>query len=690
MTVEEATTGTTTETKIGNVTENHSGTTTENKKGDVTENNLANKAENTTGNVTINTTGTTTEIKIGNVTESHSGATTENNKGDVTVNNLDNKIESTTGSNSIYSTGNTCVTSQADANFYGKASTNIGVACDGTKGSATTVYGSSTVNVSGGTITETSTSNTNVNVGGNLIEKITGNTDVTVSGTTAIKTKNGTTIQTTAGDTNINTTGNTNITSSSAISVTATDDICIKSNDVADFYGKTSTNIGVACDGSKASATTIVGTTTINISGKTINQSGDTYNITANTKNTGDLTVTKKLYLTPDCTNKITSTTVNAALCEVFDRSVVTMTKNASPSDTRLAAVYKLYQNGVQIGNDINVPKDGFLKSVELVDVNGVSNLRFTWYIYDADTQTYSTGTTDVSVEDLVKEIEANNSKTDRGANVNVWYNSTTKKMNVSADTTITIAAAGGNKTFTKSAGTHTLNAYKLTLTHNGLVNAEFDPFVASTSLTLPHSALTIEYGVSVTGKSNDSYNTSAAKTVSIPTCVSHLNRRKLSWSKGKQNTGTYDPGASCDNAASGTNIVIPGELSDLTNWVSGCLEVGGCVKATGFYQSSDRNLKENIEKPNSDKFVNAYKVPISKFNYKDDETKRDVYGVIAQEVEAHGFNELIHVDENGNKSVDYTSLMILKIGYLENENARLMQKLNNLEDRLNKLEGKA
>jgi hypothetical protein len=68
------------------------------------------------------------------------------------------------------------------------------------------------------------------------------------------------------------------------------------------------------------------------------------------------------------------------------------------------------------------------------------------------------------------------------------------------------------------------------------------------------------------------------------------------------------------------------------------------------------------------------------KFNYISDETKRDTYGVIAQEAEANGLNELIYTDENGNKAVDYTSLLILKIGFLENEIKLLRYRLNKLD----------
>ena len=160
---------------------------------------------------------------------------------------------------------------------------------------------------------------------------------------------------------------------------------------------------------------------------------------------------------------------------------------------------------------------------------------------------------------------------------------------------------------------------------------------------------------------------------------------KKLTWSLGTPSANTTGYNGSAD-----ATITIPSSLANLTDWNDGCLEIQGCVKASGFYQSSDRKLKENIIKPNSDKVSSANRVPILKFNYKNDESHRDVYGVVAQEVEANNLGELVYVDENGNKSVDYTSLMILKIAYLENENARLNQELFNLSKRLKKLEDKA
>lgn len=838
-------------------------------------------------------------------------------------------------------------------------------------GGTLTIRESGATDFSGATLTETTTGNTTVNVGGNLVEnvtgnttvKVTGNTDVTVSGTTTIKTEDVTTIQTTAGDTNINTTGNTNITSTknvnitstSATNITATDDVCIKSSDVADFYGKTSTNIGTACDGTKSSATTIVGTntvtisgatitetgttvnisggTTLNLSGTTINESGGTINIassgstnitsavdvcinatdtarlygkahtyvgvncdgttgsaatissttiniggtninitgatkisgattiggettinnnlnvTGNTNITGttnisgattiddDLTVTGNLYLTPDCTAKITSTTVNSALCEVYDRSKVTMTVETPAATSEILKTYKLWQNDVQIGEDINIPKDHLLKSAEIVygKVNGDSftactaastdchwYIKLVWNVFDPSTGHADDKITYMPADDLIKDIDDKNpngvlADSYNNVAVNVWYDgeqnwvsaTTTPTIhaseNIYADGTVSGATVSGTtgKFTTLSAGTTTisgattinstltvtgnttlaavsatsisattvssptisgtnitasnnittkdidvtgnanitgttsisgsttiddtltvndtlyaknglsktlswtygdvssatsgstnfkddksfvipqnvsnLNRGKLTITHNGLTDT-FDP-ATDKSMTMPHSSLTISYGVDVSSKSgSDTYNTSGAVTVSIPTCVSHLKRRTLKWAKGSQANGTYDPG---NSSCSGEDeIKIPGELSDLTNWKDGCLEVSGCVKATGFYSTSDERLKENIERANFGKSMDAAQIEIKQFNFKGDAEKRMTYGVIAQEVEALGLNELIHTDSDGYKSVDYTSLILLKLKYMENEIKILRNKIAQLENK--------
>ena len=725
------TTGTTTETKVGNVTENHSGTTTENKKGDVVENNLANKTENTTGNVVENTTGTTTIDRT--------GAVSENNRNNVTV----------------VTSGN----------------------------SSTTVSGNVTTNTSG-----TTTENKKGNVTENNLANKTENTTGTVSNNTT-----GTTTENLGSKWTINVTAGTELNSCDFVHV-STNDYQLKQCDGSAGKAEFEFCSGYTVDSDKILLQQCGSNGDITIKEKTINASGDTVNVTGGTSViinapqthiTGNTYLSGTTYIGDQC-SQLSSTTIATSFCEVFDRSKVTMTRVDDPADTRLSAIYRLWQDGSQIGYDINVPKDGFLKDVELVDVSGVYNLRFTWWIYDADTATYRTGTTDVSVEDLVKEIEANNTNTDRGANVDVWYNTTTKKMNVSATTKITINSANGDKVFARANGEHTLSSYKLTTTAGSFSAKEFDPFKENvtinvptdashisrktlkvthngfsdtydpgstnedwtlphstltatyeatsgksgsvtyntgadasisiptsishlnrgkftvthnggtvtfdpstdTSFTAPHSALTLTYGAT-SGKSGSvTFNTSAAASAAIPTCVSHLDRRTLKWTLGVPSAGTYDPG---NSACSGTDeIKIPDALSALTDWSADCLTINndlcvtGRVTTTGgVFSTSDERVKEDIRYVSLDYMRKAKNIPLKSFIFKNDPSKRRVFGIIAQDAEAAGFNELVHTDEQGMKTVDYTSFLIARIAQLENTLAILNGKIAELEGKI-------
>ena len=117
---------------------------------------------------------------------------------------------------------------------------------------------------------------------------------------------------------------------------------------------------------------------------------------------------------------------------------------------------------------------------------------------------------------------------------------------------------------------------------------------------------------------------------------------------------------------------------------------VPGCLQASTVYQTSDENLKENIDLVFREDFDKVQNVHIKSFNFKDDETKRKTYGVIAQDVEKAGLEELIYVKEDGYKAVDYTSMLILKIAYLEDFCAHLNGKLIELKNKINELENKA
>lgn len=97
-----------------------------------------------------------------------------------------------------------------------------------------------------------------------------------------------------------------------------------------------------------------------------------------------------------------------------------------------------------------------------------------------------------------------------------------------------------------------------------------------------------------------------------------------------------------------------------------------GGVTAKAFYESSDISLKENITPITKEATDAVNCLAFKQFNFKDDKDKTTKYGVVAQEVEAAGLSNLVSANEEGVKSVDYISLLILKIEALEKRIAEL------------------
>lgn len=100
-----------------------------------------------------------------------------------------------------------------------------------------------------------------------------------------------------------------------------------------------------------------------------------------------------------------------------------------------------------------------------------------------------------------------------------------------------------------------------------------------------------------------------------------------------------------------------------------------GQVTATKVTQTSDIRLKENISTivEDTDKIK---KVKFFEFNYISDKNKTKSYGVIAQDLEEVGLNNLVIEDADGYKSVDYISLLVLEIQRLRNEVNTLKSKI--------------
>lgn len=611
---------------------------------------------NESGNTAINTTGTTNVKSTGNTNIETNGA---NNK--VTI-----QASGTGGDVEVFAKDTLCMSGGSTAALVGTTKTNIGKNCSDA-GQTTTL------NLNGTTINETGTT---VNISGSTAANVSGATVVVSGNTTNIS---GATTLNLSGET-INESGTTNNNNFTTINNTAT---------------------------------------TINNKTTNFNITGTTY-ISGDTTISGDVTIGGDLVIPIPC-NSITSSTVNNALCEVFDRSEVTWkTGDYAATDENLKW-YELWQNGAQLkdqnGNAvrIDIPKDHILKDVSIVygKANGSSftactststdchwYIKLVWNVFNPSTGHSDDKTVYLPADDFVTDIDDNNSDTDRGVNVNVWYDG--KQNWVSATTSIKIAAPSGDKTFTRSNGNHSLTSYKLSYSHNGF-SGEFDPFNANSSFTSPHSALSWSYG-SVTNASSGSYDTSAEKSITIPSKISNLTN-DLSDLKIQYGTDVSNRSSSTTYNGSATRTVdVPTSLSGISNGnvvdsaptgtsgkitIKKNVEVSGTVTATGAIYSSDRNLKENIEYVDNDDLNKARNIFFRSYNFKDDESKRKTYGVIAQEVQNAGLDELVHVKDDGMLGVDYISLLTLKIASLEQLITIYGGKITKLEEKINELENK-
>ena len=97
-------------------------------------------------------------------------------------------------------------------------------------------------------------------------------------------------------------------------------------------------------------------------------------------------------------------------------------------------------------------------------------------------------------------------------------------------------------------------------------------------------------------------------------------------------------------------------------------------VTGAAFYQSSDKSLKENIINISNEDIEKARNIKFVSYNFKTDTTKR--YGAVAQDIEETGLTNLVNTDTNGKKTVDYISLLILKVEQLQKEINELKSKV--------------
>ena len=90
----------------------------------------------------------------------------------------------------------------------------------------------------------------------------------------------------------------------------------------------------------------------------------------------------------------------------------------------------------------------------------------------------------------------------------------------------------------------------------------------------------------------------------------------------------------------------------------------------------SDERLKNHINLIKSELANVADGLPLVEFVYRNDDTHRKVYGVIAQDVVKKDLNDLVHTNEDGMLAVDYTSFFILKLKALSDRIEAIENKL--------------
>lgn len=182
---------------------------------------------------------------------------------------------------------------------------------------------------------------------------------------------------------------------------------------------------------------------------------------------------------------------------------------------------------------------------------------------------------------------------------------------------------------------------------------------------TIDHNGLTTFMGgVSIPGNLNVSGTTNLGTTIigtksSTKGLTIHGNIDATGWTKI----------GSTLNVSGKTTIGSPDTSADLQ--VYGSINATNNITASAFYESSDKNLKEDITSISAIDL--ARDIQLKEFRFKADGIKR--YGVIAQDLLEEGLDNLVSI-KNNHLTVDYISLLCLKIAQLEEEIKKIKMKL--------------
>ena len=461
---------------------------------------------------------------------------------------------------------------------------------------------------------------------------------------------------------NTNTTGNTTINGNLTVHGTS------------NLQGATTLNSTLSVDGNTdlKNGLDVTGTTNINgatnITGDTLINGSETItsnlNVSGNTNIKGTLTVDGKTTINDDLdvtgNTNITGATNIGGTTTIDDNLNGTGNANIT-GNTNISGTTTIDDNLNVTGN---------------ANITGATNISGATTIKNNLTVTGNTNVSGTTTLNKLTVTGNTNLASVTASTLNVTGQTTLSSTTISGGLTITNGGItlpegqGLNKTLSWSYGDVTGAASDST---NFSANKSF--VIPSSTAHITKSALTYAAGTF----SGGSYNTTAAKTINVPTSIEHLSSSWNSTSKVLTVGGKV----------SASTLTVTGDASLNAVTASTITSTGNITSQGSIFSTSDIRMKDNISDINTSELELLQQVKLKSFNYKDDETKRKVYGVIAQDIEAAGYTSLIHEDEQGIKSVDYTSFLILKIAQLEFLLNATRQQMNGLNAKIKELQDK-
>ena len=199
---------------------------------------------------------------------------------------------------------------------------------------------------------------------------------------------------------------------------------------------------------------------------------------------------------------------------------------------------------------------------------------------------------------------------------------------------------------------------------------------------TIDHNGLTTFMGgISIPGTLSASGTTNLGTTVigtngSTKGLTIHGNIDATGWTK-IGSTLNVSGKTTLGSSSTSADLQVYGKTTLGSSSTSADLQVYGSINTTknitasAFYESSDKNLKEDITSISAIDL--ARDIQLKEFRFKADGIKR--YGVIAQDLLEEGLDNLVST-KNNHLTVDYISLLCLKIAQLEEEIKKIKMKL--------------